>query len=191
MKSRPEPGQEPGAPRWAGLTVSEGSAPGGSQGKAGVSWVRAGVSAREPEISPKRPRCLLEVRRTITPRCGPGLAAGGLWGRLAGTRVWVGAARGARAELLAGLRGCSRALGVTSCFPHFLLQTPNPRPPPCPPVRKRGLSTPGVGEPAIPASGNGGEGPRHPTSCCRSSPSHWSPGHDSSQPVLRPKVPPA
>lgn len=190
MKSRPEPGQEPGAPRWAGLTVSEGSAPGGSQGKAGVSWVRAGVSAREPEISPKRPRCLLEVRRTITPRCGPGLAAGGLWGRLAGTRVWVGAARGARAELLAGLQGCSRALGVTSCF-HFLLQTPNPRPPPCPPVRKRGLSTPGVGEPAIPASGNGGEGPLQPTSCCRSSPSHWSPGHDSSQPVLRPKVPPA
>lgn len=90
MKSRSEPGQEPGAPRWAGLTVSEWSAQGGwggSQGKAGVSWVRAMVSAREPEISPKRPRCLLEVRHMITPRCGPGLAAGGLWGRPAGARV--------------------------------------------------------------------------------------------------------
>lgn len=84
--------------------------PGGggcSQGKARVSWVKARVSAREPEISPKRPRCLLEVRHTITPRCGPGLAAGGLWGRPAGARVWVGA----RGQLLAGLRGCRTLQG--------------------------------------------------------------------------------
>lgn len=87
IKSRSEPGQEPGAPPkgqgWL-LTVS----PWGSQGKAGISWVRARVSAEEAEISPKRPRCLLEVRHKITPRCGPGLAAGGLWGRQAGVGTW-------------------------------------------------------------------------------------------------------
>lgn len=32
---------------------------------------------------------LLEVRHEITPRCGPGLAAGGLWGRLAGAEAWI------------------------------------------------------------------------------------------------------
>lgn len=132
MKSRSEPGQEPGAPRWAGLAVSEWSALGGrvgSQGKAGVSWVRAMVSAREPAISPKRPRCLLEVRHTITPRCGPGLAADGLWGRPAGTRVWVGAARGARAELLAGLRGCRtlQGPGVHVLLPTFPPANSKPR----------------------------------------------------------------
>lgn len=64
--------------------------PWGSQGEAGISWVTARVSAREPEINPKKPRCLLEVRHEITPRCGPGLAAGGLWGRLAEAGTWVG-----------------------------------------------------------------------------------------------------
>lgn len=64
--------------------------PWGSQGEAGISWVTARVSAREPEINPKKPRCLLEVRHEITPRCGPGLAAGGLWGRLAEAGMWVG-----------------------------------------------------------------------------------------------------
>lgn len=53
IKSWSEPGQEPGAPRWAGLAVS-GQPPRGSQGEAGISWVRARVSAKEPEISPQR-----------------------------------------------------------------------------------------------------------------------------------------
>lgn len=53
IKSRSEPGREPGAPRWAGLAVS-GQSPRGSQGEAGISWVRARVSAKEPEISPQR-----------------------------------------------------------------------------------------------------------------------------------------
>lgn len=66
---------------WGWLLVVS---PWGSQGEAGISWVRARVSSRELEISPERPRCLLEVRHEITPRCGPGLATGGLWGRLAG-----------------------------------------------------------------------------------------------------------
>lgn len=53
----------------------------GSQGaRQEMSQVRARISAKESEISPGRPRCLLEVRQ-ITPRCGPGTAAGGLWGR--------------------------------------------------------------------------------------------------------------
>lgn len=81
----------------------------------------ARVSAREPEISPKRPRCLLEVRHKITPRCGPGLAAGGLWGRQAGAGVWTGTGHGARDVLLAGLRGCRAPWdpGVHLLFPTF------------------------------------------------------------------------
>ena len=96
------------------------SPPRGSQGKAGISWVRASVSAREPENSPKRPRCLLEVRYKVTPRCGPGLAAGGLWVRQAGARVWVRTGQGARDELPAGPRGCST---LWSPGVHFLLPT--------------------------------------------------------------------
>lgn len=88
----------------------------------------ARVSAREPEISPKRPRSLLEVRHEITPRCGPGLAAGGLWGRQAGARVRIGTGQGARDAFLAGLRGCRAPWdpGAHLSFPRFLLlQTPN------------------------------------------------------------------
>lgn len=86
--------------------------------------MRARVSAKEPEISPKRPRCLLEVRRKITPRCGPGLAAGGLWVRQAGARACARTAQGARDKLQAGRRAC-RTLwrpGLHSFLPTF----PNP-----------------------------------------------------------------
>lgn len=81
--------------------------------------MRARVSAKEPEISPKRPRCLLEVRIKITPRCGPGLAAGGLWGRQAGARTWVGTGQEARGDLLSGLGGCRNLWrpGVHFLFP--------------------------------------------------------------------------
>lgn len=51
--SQPEPGQEAWSPHttnWQGwlLVVS----PWGSQEEAGISWVGARVSAKEPEVSP-------------------------------------------------------------------------------------------------------------------------------------------
>lgn len=58
MKSRSEPGQASGTPPGGQGWLLVSSQPpeemggGGSQGKAGVSWVRGRVSAREPEISP-------------------------------------------------------------------------------------------------------------------------------------------
>lgn len=96
-----------------------------SQGEVGVSWVRARVSAKEPEISPKRPRCLLEVRHKVTPRCGPGLAAGGLWGGRLGPGAW---GLGAMDKLLMGLTLPRTSWGWNSLFASvfLLLQTLSP-----------------------------------------------------------------
>lgn len=61
------------------------------------------------------------MRHEITPRCGPGLAAGGLWGRQAGARVRIGTGQRARDAFLAGLRGCRAPWdpGARLLFPAF------------------------------------------------------------------------